>query len=95
MHLRRPQQIPSCATNVVISATQGSHLCSRGRGGRREGVGARYSGHGAQSLVRIADRFLPSNSEGEALGADSHPLWRGEPFVQHCFSYHFSARHNP
>ena len=31
MHLRRPQQIPSCATNVVISATLGDRLCCQGR----------------------------------------------------------------
>ena len=28
MHLRRPQQIPSCATNVVVSATLGERLCA-------------------------------------------------------------------
>ena len=39
MHLRRPQQIHSCATNVVVSATPGERLWKEGRKeGREEGL---------------------------------------------------------
>ena len=62
MHLRRPQQIPSCATNVVVSATLGERLWCGGDTessppGRRQKPHARGSQTGRGSDAAALKKF--------------------------------------